>query len=154
MTHNPITINIQPVPASRPRVTKFKNKKTGKIQNRTFYLKTYQTYKDALKEMMSQVWKSQSFTKPVSAKVIFQFEVPASWSKKKRNSFLGKPMVLTKGDLDNLEKGLYDAMNEIVFEDDTLVWNHQVVKIWGSSGSITFMVKEDEETFNEEDFFK
>jgi len=53
---------------------------------------------------------------------------------------------MQKGDLDNLEKSLYDAMNEVVIEDDRQIWKHEVVKLWADEGSTTFVIKESDAT--------
>ena len=145
MTQTVITVDLQPVPASRPRVSKFKNKKTGKMVSRTYYLPTYEKYKNALHQSISQKWNYPTIQGAVEVFVLFQFQMPNSWSKKEKDLNRGKPVTLNKGDLDNLEKALYDAMNGTVFEDDSQIWQHGVCKIWGDTGKTSFIVKETSE---------
>ena len=63
--------------------------------------------------------------------VIFHMPMPKSWSKKKRAEMDGKPHKL-KIDIDNLTKALLDA----IFNDDKIVWNIWVTKLWSYSGKI------------------
>lgn len=57
--------------------------------------------------------------------------MPKSWSKAKREQYVGQPHQ-QKPDKDNLEKALLDA----VFDEDSHVWDGRVTKIWGETGQI------------------
>lgn len=58
----------------------------------------------------------------VSCNILVEVEPPASWSNKKRLSALsGDIRPTSKPDLDNVAKGILDAMNDIVFKDDKQV---------------------------------
>ncbi|WES88797.1 RusA family crossover junction endodeoxyribonuclease [Dickeya fangzhongdai] len=63
--------------------------------------------------------------------VTFVIPMPASWSKKKRAEFNGKPHQ-AKPDCDNLLKALMDA----IFDDDAHIWDVRVSKVWGEAGQI------------------
>ncbi|HED2371685.1 TPA: RusA family crossover junction endodeoxyribonuclease [Citrobacter freundii] len=63
--------------------------------------------------------------------VTFILPMPASWSKKKRAEFNGKPHQ-TKPDFDNMMKALKDA----IYEDDAHIWDSRVTKLWGERGQI------------------
>lgn len=63
--------------------------------------------------------------------ITFIIPMPKSWSKKKKAAMQGKPHQ-QKPDKDNLEKALLDA----VFEEDSLVWDGRVTKLWGEKGQI------------------
>ncbi|GAP76973.1 endodeoxyribonuclease RusA [Pseudoalteromonas sp. SW0106-04] len=63
--------------------------------------------------------------------ITFVLPMPKSWSKKKRMNMLGQPH-LNKPDKDNLEKALLDA----IFEEDSVVWDGRVTKLWGEEGQI------------------
>jgi Holliday junction resolvase RusA-like endonuclease len=63
---------------------------------------------------------------PVEAHVTVQMEIfitpPSSWSARKRADALsGKIQPTTKPDIDNVVKGVFDAMNDIVWKDDKQV---------------------------------
>lgn len=54
---------------------------------------------------------------------------PASWSKKKQRDALDHAtMPTSKPDVDNVIKGIFDAMNDIVFRDDKQVVDLSVQK--------------------------
>jgi Holliday junction resolvase RusA-like endonuclease len=54
---------------------------------------------------------------------------PASWSQKKRHQALERLILPTsKPDIDNCIKGIFDAMNEIVWRDDKQVVDVSVYK--------------------------
>jgi len=111
-------LNYTPVPASRPRVTKWG----------TFYSKKYNDYKNKIKHDIQKKflndndYQKAEKTTALNIKIIFKFPFPKSYSKKKRleikeNNYLH----LIKPDLDNLEKAILDGMNEIVYNDDSQI---------------------------------
>ena len=63
--------------------------------------------------------------------VIFTIPMPKSWSKKRKDEMNGKPHQ-KRPDKDNLEKALLDS----IFEEDCMIWDSRVSKVWGESGSI------------------
>ena len=63
--------------------------------------------------------------------VTFIIPMPASWSKRKRAEFNGKPHQ-AKPDFDNMMKALMDA----IYEDDAHIWDSRVTKLWGEKGQI------------------
>lgn len=65
------------------------------------------------------------------AHVTFVLPMPKSWSKKRREQMRGQPHQ-QKPDVDNLAKGLMDA----VFADDCRVWDARWSKVWGEQGEI------------------
>jgi Holliday junction resolvase RusA-like endonuclease len=76
----------------------------------------------------------EPFSKPVGVKVLFVFPPLASWSKKKLALLESGETIYkeTKPDLtDNLMKGLFDAMNGVVFTDDSRICEVESKKIFG-----------------------
>lgn len=74
------------------------------------------------------------FSNPVAVKVLFVFPPLSSWSKKKKQALEDGETIYkeTKPDLtDNLMKGLFDAMNGIVFTDDSRICKVESQKIYG-----------------------
>jgi len=62
------------------------------------------------------------FTGPVQANLLIGVQIPASWSKKKQAQALaGTIYPTTKPDLDNSIKSVFDAMNGVVYKDDSQV---------------------------------
>lgn len=69
-------------------------------------------------------------------KLTFVMPMPPSWSKKKRAAMDGQPHQ-QKPDKDNLEKALIDAARKGGnVPDDKTIWNGEVTKIWGETGSV------------------
>lgn len=58
------------------------------------------------------------------------FNVPKSYSKKKRAELYGKPNVLHNGDIDNVAKSILDGLNGVAWEDDTIVYDLHVCKYY------------------------
>ena len=105
-------------PMAKPRMTR-----ADKWKQRPAVLK-YRAYKDEIR--LRQVSVPES-----GARIIFVIPMPASWSKKKRQSMNGMPH-RQRPDIDNLHKGLLDAL----FTEDCQVWDHWITKVWGEEGAI------------------
>lgn len=83
-----LTLRIKPVPASRPRVTRWG----------TYYLKTYKTYKDEAHEAIP-VCKEQTLDMELGATVEFICYRPRTTN-----------LVSPRGDIDNHLKAIFDAV--------------------------------------------
>lgn len=55
--------------------------------------------------------------------------IPKSLSKKKKEELMGKPHCV-KGDIDNLLKKSFDAMNKLVFDDDAQIYEITAKKVY------------------------
>ena len=67
---------------------------------------------------------------------------PASWSQKKQRAALAHEILPTsKPDADNVTKGIFDAMNEIVFRDDKQVVDLSVRKRYAETPMATVEVR-------------
>lgn len=66
----------------------------------------------------------------------FNFCMPKSWSKKKRNQLIGTPHE-QRPDATNLAKFIEDALNDIFWKDDCIL--HTVIskKQWAEDDSVT-----------------
>ncbi len=68
---------------------------------------------------------------PVRLRIVAYFEMPASWSKRKRAQMAGQ-FHTQKPDADNITKAVKDAMNEIAYFDDCQVADERTVKRWAT----------------------
>jgi Holliday junction resolvase RusA-like endonuclease len=68
---------------------------------------------------------------PSGCRVTFFLPMPKSWSEKKRRAYRGMPHMATP-DLDNLLKGLFDAL----YEKDSIIWDIAASKLWEEEGKI------------------
>ncbi len=66
---------------------------------------------------------------PVVANLFIALPIPASWSKKKQAQAAADELLpTTKPDSDNVVKAVFDAINGIVWNDDTQVVDHAAKK--------------------------
>jgi len=99
-------IPITPMAAPRPRVTR----------NGTYNDPKYTNYKKAIALYCMKHFGVSD--KPIAMYVDFMFEQPKSWSKKKKEETLWHT---SKPDIDNLQKGIKDALSGIAYVDDSQV---------------------------------
>jgi Holliday junction resolvase RusA-like endonuclease len=77
---------------------------------------------------------------PVRVEILAEFQIPASWSKKKQLTMLGQPHG-QKPDLDNIVKQVKDACKSVVYRDDALVAHlGNTRKIWGYQPKLVITV--------------
>lgn len=105
-------------PIGKPRMTQRDKWKPSLATSR------YRAYKDELNWLFKD-------TIPDQLDVTFNIEMPKSWSEKKKTKMDGTPHQ-QKPDIDNLVKGLLDAL----CEEDAYVFRVNAVKYWSRTGSI------------------
>ena len=66
----------------------------------------------------------------ISIKILFKFEVPKSYSKKKRAEALVGNLRPTKADIDNYIKSVLDGLNKVAFLDDRYICSIEASKIF------------------------
>lgn len=116
-----LTFYIDPVPASRPRVTRW----------RTYIAEPYASYKKELEAMVADVWDIDPLTKPLQVDI----EIYVKRPKKPSNPF-------PHPDWDNYAKGVCDAMNEVVYLDDKQIVAGGLVKRFAEPGEDGYIVVE------------
>lgn len=78
---------------------------------------------------------------PIQVHITAVFGVPASWSSKKRDSALAGVVRPTgRPDFDNLAKGI-DALNGIIWRDDSQIVDARVLKIYGEEPLLRIEVR-------------
>lgn len=110
-----ISYPISPIPA--PRMTR-----SDKWKKRPCVLRFF-AFRDEVRARKVGI--------TAASKVIFNIEMPASWSKQRRVEWDGLPH-MNKPDIDNLIKALLDS----VFEDDAHIWAVSAEKRWAITPSI------------------
>ncbi len=122
-------VYVKPVPASRPRVTKFG----------TYNAKAYSDYKKMLTQFAKLAKTAPKSDKPLLMKCRFCFEVPKSWSQvKKARAYYHT----SKPDLDNLVKALKDALNGVIYLDDSQICYLDAKKHYGERSCVKCEVYE------------
>ena len=66
----------------------------------------------------------------ISIKIVFKFEVPKSYSKKKRAEALAGDLRPTKADIDNYIKSILDGLNKVAFLDDRYIFSIEATKMF------------------------
>ena len=92
-----------------------------------------------LKSFLVDRWQSEPLEGPVSLYVSFDFAVPQSWPKWRRDGALtglkGLQCHMAKPDVDNLVKMLKDAASGVLWRDDSQVHVVHAIKRWSEVAS-------------------
>ena len=115
-----IEIPGKPIPLQRART--FKN---------MFYDPQLIAKKNFAKYVRNQLPNFYPISDPIKIKIEFLFQVPKSWSKKKKILFQNQPHILKK-DLDNLIKFCNDSLNDVIWVDDSQIYSIIAEKRWFS----------------------
>jgi len=102
-------------------------------------------YEDLIKDAARKAMGSNELLEtPVTVAIYITVPIPSSYSKKRTEACLsGSERPIKKPDIDNVAKCFLDAMNEIVYKDDTQVLTLHITKVYGTVGMVEVMVKED-----------
>lgn len=113
------TVYENPFGKQRPRV----NKRSGQIYTPKETVMFERTVENACMEAMKERdMVMLAPDQPVAIRITAYYAIPASWSKRKRESAAaGFIPVTTKPDADNIAKIIMDACNEVVYPDDKQV---------------------------------
>ena len=68
---------------------------------------------------------------PCKVMIKAQFEIPKSWTNKKKAQAAAFEINPGKPDIDNVAKIVLDSLNRVVFEDDQQVYDLKVIKRYG-----------------------
>ncbi|WP_211749909.1 RusA family crossover junction endodeoxyribonuclease [Paenibacillus sp. Marseille-Q4541] len=85
----------------------------------------------------------EPITTPIHAELHFYHPIPQSWAKKKQQQAReGDLSPITKPDIDNCVKGVFDALNKIAWKDDNQVVSLTTFKHYSDEPRIEIKVKE------------
>lgn len=77
------------------------------------------------------------FTQAVAVNMFIDCQVPASWSKKKTAAALdGTTLPVTKPDIDNVVKAVFDGLNGVLWTDDVLVVDTRIRKRYAATPGV------------------
>ncbi len=128
-----ITIPLNPVPASRPRVTRWG----------VYYGKKHTQYNKDCKMLLKQCQKPKTTAQTVLLK--FYIEIPKSKSKAFKNENNNEPH-LQKPDIDNLAKLIIDILvDKNYFSDDNIIVKLVLEKFWTLENPRTEVIIKDYE---------
>ena len=128
-------IKIKPKPAPRARTVRSKN--SGRVH--TYNDETYTQYKQAIQLAYKAIHGTTPTENPIFMKLEFFYQIPKSWSKKKKES---AKWHISRPDSDNLVKGIMDALNGIAYRDDSQVCFLQVRKQYAQFDGVKIEIEE------------
>ena len=131
-------IEITPVAKGRPRYAKRGN-----------FVQTYtptktREYEDLIREYAAQAMgSSEPLETPIWVNLMFAMPIPKSTPKKLLEGYLNGSIHHTKKpDVDNLAKAILDAMNNVVYLDDSQIVRLTMSKKYSKLGCIEVTVQE------------
>ncbi|MCD8239384.1 MAG: RusA family crossover junction endodeoxyribonuclease [Clostridiales bacterium] len=122
------TVPGKPFGKQRPRVVH----KNG--YSRAYTPEKTATYENLVKVMYQQAARGQRFADgvPLCAEIVAYYAIPKGTSGKKRDLMIeGQIRPTKKPDLDNIEKVIYDSLNNIAYKDDSQVVKSYSEKFYG-----------------------
>jgi Holliday junction resolvase RusA-like endonuclease len=131
----------KPQGKARPRFTR---------QGHTYTPSNTKAYETMIKTAFLQNFSKNGFQFPifegingVAVDIVAYFEIPKSWSKKKRAAAIeGRLRPTVKPDTDNIAKIVLDSLNGLAYDDDKQVVQCFVSKWYGDTAGVSVKVRE------------
>ena len=79
----------------------------------------------------------KELTGALSVEITAFFNVPKSYSKRRRRELYGKPNTQHNGDIDNVAKSVLDGLNGVAYDDDTIIYDLHITKYYVTSDEDT-----------------
>lgn len=116
-----LRFNLQPTPASRPRVTR-----TG----HTYYAGPYKEFRSRISEELQEILPEgyEPLAGPLKVTITVYCKKTQTYHKNLRWTRDGKDY--PAGDFDNYAKAVCDGCNGIVWVDDDQIVDGRVLKVW------------------------
>lgn len=123
----------KPTGKARPRIGKF-----GAYTPQKTVL-----YENTIKNMFKKLYPNfEPITGEIKVKITAVFEVPKSYSKKKREQLLQGAGYTHKPDCDNIAKAILDSLNGLAYVDDSQVTCLLVFKEYGYENKVIVELQE------------
>lgn len=120
-----------------------------KFARRGTFVTTYtptktRDYEDLIRDAAKQAMGSNEPLKtPVAAYIYITVPIPQSYSKSRSKACLeGWERPCKKPDCDNILKAFFDAMNKIIYDDDSQIVEIYSKKVYGTVGMVEVLIKE------------
>lgn len=131
------TIDGEPQGQGRPRFAR-----QGKFVH-TYDPPKSRQYKAKVAQSFQRAYMGEPLAKPVKITITAVFGVPKSYSKGRTEACLeGREWPTKKPDADNIEKGIYDALNGLAYEDDKQIVMTKTAKVYGPVGKVKVVIEE------------
>jgi Holliday junction resolvase RusA-like endonuclease len=139
MSAEPITITLLGAPQGKGRARAFlRGRQIGH-----YTPEKTRTYEGMIRTAAAEALEGRpAFDEPVEFVLRAIFPVPASWSKRKQDqALLGEIKPGKKPDLDNIAKAWNDALNGVIYRDDSLICRMTLDKRYGPQALVVCTVK-------------
>lgn len=135
----PVTICLQGAPQGKGRARAFV--RGGHVGHYT--PEKTRTYEGMIRTIaMDEMAGRVPFDKPLEFTLRAIFVAPASWSNRKRaQAYTGEIKPGKKPDLDNIAKAWNDALNGVVYRDDSLICQMTLDKRYGPQALVVVTIK-------------
>lgn len=102
-------------------------------------------YENVIRVHASQaIGSSQPLETPINVYLYVRLPIPQSYSKKRKEACLsGSERPTKKPDIDNIAKAFLDAMNGVIYLDDTQVVSLHVNKLYSAVPGVDVMIREE-----------
>ncbi len=120
-------LRVMGIPRPKPRQTNRDRWKPSKS------VEQYRYWADLVRLSWAESFPGEPWIGPISLSCVFEFPIPDSWSKGKKNEALnGMIQHASPPDLDNLVKGVADALNHQAWVDDCQIVGYfePIMKVW------------------------
>ena len=122
----------KPMGKGRPRLSKYGTYTPEKTVN----------YENYVKLCFINKYKNYTPTeKALKAKITALFEIPTSYSKKKKKELIGQPHA-NKPDADNIAKIVLDSLNGLAYKDDNQIAELEIKKVYGEQAKVILDIEE------------
>ena len=136
-----ITFSVDGIPVAkgRPRFARMGN------FVRTYTPEKTATWEDTVRQTaIKAMGPTEILETPVTMALYFRLPMPQSWSKNRKEAALkGLEAPTKKPDWDNLGKAVSDALNGVVYKDDSLVVSAHVKKVYSAVPGVDIYVSGD-----------
>ena len=131
------TVDGDPIPKGRPRFAR-----RGKFVQTYTDAKTIEYETHVALKARQAIGASEPFNGALSVFLYLRYEVPASYSKKRKEACLAGLEYPKRIDIDNVYKSITDAMNGIVYLDDSQIVEAHIKKVYAEDAGANVMVQE------------
>lgn len=114
-------------------IGKIQPKQRPRFVRRGSFIQTYTPettlkYQNLVAEAYKTKYKDMKLDGALIVEIGAFFNVPKSYSKKKKRELYGKPNTQHNGDIDNVAKSVLDGLNGVAWDDDTIVYDLHITK--------------------------
>ena len=134
-----VTFEVEgdPVPKSRPRFARRGNFVQTYTDAKTIDYETHVAMK-----ARQAIGASEPLQGALTVFLYLRYTIPASYSKKRKEACLRGVEYPKKIDIDNVYKSITDAMNGIVYMDDSQIVETHITKVYAETAGANIMVQE------------